>query len=508
MLSKNKGITLVSLVITIIVMLILAGVSLNMVTGDSSVLGMATKTALTQKLATYQEEFEISKTGARMKGIGENGQTKLNDFDLCLMGEEVKQYIPSLQPEDYEKVAILDGKLIYNSTDVSAQDSEIVSGFGVNMLSGEQYSYLTVMKKLESLVKGATNKAGLEIRNNSDSISIAGITYGLGWYKIATADELKALGVAEENVNTFLNYAPYVVKYSTGAVVSSKGEAYGEPAIWRYTFNYDGKEDNTIAISNLLSGITEDSPATDSRFGDFVPTKTPAASGTTAGVIQNYYKDPYTYDGDGGVVLTTKTNILSMPIDQTKKLNEKVSVNITFKADLKTAAQGKPTYGGNTTTNTWAEGNLGGCLLAISDLSGQDICSVRIRNGLLTVITFTNNGTPERQTSVKTGTGYAVLDVKDYDNKYINLNIVAERGKNTEVYINGSHVITFKSGNSNFSYNSFTLGDLRSGRGMKFVGSIYNFGLYGELLTPDEVAQNWNYTQNQLGINAAGDKVK
>ena len=43
---------------------------------------------------------------------------------------------------------------------------------------------------------------------------------------------------------------------------------------------------------------------------------------------------------------------------------------------------------------------------------------------------------------------------------------------------------------------------------MKFVGSIYNFGLYGELLTPDEVAQNWNYTQNQLGINAAGDKVK
>ena len=36
--NKQKGITLVSLVITIIVMLILAGVSLNMVMGDNSVL--------------------------------------------------------------------------------------------------------------------------------------------------------------------------------------------------------------------------------------------------------------------------------------------------------------------------------------------------------------------------------------------------------------------------------------------------------------------------------------
>ena len=40
-LERNKGITLVSLVITIIVMLILAGVSLSMVTGDSRVLKKA-----------------------------------------------------------------------------------------------------------------------------------------------------------------------------------------------------------------------------------------------------------------------------------------------------------------------------------------------------------------------------------------------------------------------------------------------------------------------------------
>ena len=49
--KSNNGITLVSLVITIIVMLILAGVSLSMVTGDSSVLKQAQKTAFIQEMA-------------------------------------------------------------------------------------------------------------------------------------------------------------------------------------------------------------------------------------------------------------------------------------------------------------------------------------------------------------------------------------------------------------------------------------------------------------------------
>ena len=39
--NKNKWITLVSLVITIIVMLILAGVSLNLITGENSILSKA-----------------------------------------------------------------------------------------------------------------------------------------------------------------------------------------------------------------------------------------------------------------------------------------------------------------------------------------------------------------------------------------------------------------------------------------------------------------------------------
>ena len=33
-------------------------------------------------------------------------------------------------------------------------------------------------------------------------------------------------------------------------------------------------------------------------------------------------KEEYKYDADGGVILKEKTNILSMPIDQTKEINK------------------------------------------------------------------------------------------------------------------------------------------------------------------------------------------
>ena len=44
-LKKNKGVTLIALVITIIVLLILAGVALAMIMGDSGIFGKANKSS-------------------------------------------------------------------------------------------------------------------------------------------------------------------------------------------------------------------------------------------------------------------------------------------------------------------------------------------------------------------------------------------------------------------------------------------------------------------------------
>lgn len=57
--KSNKGITLIALVITIIVLLILAGVSIAMLSGDNSILGNASKSSDANKIGEIQDEIAL-----------------------------------------------------------------------------------------------------------------------------------------------------------------------------------------------------------------------------------------------------------------------------------------------------------------------------------------------------------------------------------------------------------------------------------------------------------------
>ena len=56
---NQRGITLVALVVTIIVLLILAGVSLSLVMGNQGILNQATTAVETDKVAKAKEEVEL-----------------------------------------------------------------------------------------------------------------------------------------------------------------------------------------------------------------------------------------------------------------------------------------------------------------------------------------------------------------------------------------------------------------------------------------------------------------
>ena len=60
MLKQNKGITLVALVITIIVLLILAGVSISLVVGDNGVLTQAKTSSDKTKISQFREALGIA----------------------------------------------------------------------------------------------------------------------------------------------------------------------------------------------------------------------------------------------------------------------------------------------------------------------------------------------------------------------------------------------------------------------------------------------------------------
>ena len=72
---RNKGITLIALVITIIVLLILAGVSIAMLSGDNGILKQATNA---KEMTEKNEDIEKIKLAITEAQIGENGYEELN----------------------------------------------------------------------------------------------------------------------------------------------------------------------------------------------------------------------------------------------------------------------------------------------------------------------------------------------------------------------------------------------------------------------------------------------
>lgn len=58
--KNNKGITLIALVVTIIVLLILAGVSIAMLSGENGILGRATESSWKTELSNVQDTVNVS----------------------------------------------------------------------------------------------------------------------------------------------------------------------------------------------------------------------------------------------------------------------------------------------------------------------------------------------------------------------------------------------------------------------------------------------------------------
>ena len=70
--NKNKGITLIALIITILVMLILAVVSISAVVGDNGVMTRAEKSGEEQKYATVTDHRDLWWSSLKVANFGKN----------------------------------------------------------------------------------------------------------------------------------------------------------------------------------------------------------------------------------------------------------------------------------------------------------------------------------------------------------------------------------------------------------------------------------------------------
>ena len=77
--NKNKGITLIALVITIIVLLILAGVSIAMLTGENGILSQAQKAGEQTDIGKEKEDIALAYNGAKAEKNG--GDVEADDIN-------------------------------------------------------------------------------------------------------------------------------------------------------------------------------------------------------------------------------------------------------------------------------------------------------------------------------------------------------------------------------------------------------------------------------------------
>ena len=182
---NKKGITLIALVITIIVLLILAGVSIAMLTGTNGILTQAQKAKMTTELSSYKEQLELYKT----EKLSENrdflestltvGKESLT-YNTQPEGEtgNIKTVIPSIKDEYIDKVEIIKGSLLINTQDkneieiakslgIAANPYDIVNGellsSNGNLLLMDETGTLTIPDSVTKIGEGAfANLDGLK----------------------------------------------------------------------------------------------------------------------------------------------------------------------------------------------------------------------------------------------------------------------------------------------------------------------------------------------------------
>ena len=143
-LKKNKGITLIALVITIVVLLILAGITISTLTGENGIFTQANRAKLMTKFSEYNEELELYKQSKRMEDkeflegsltagknfLSYNTQIEgdANKFELSIAIDLAK----TITDEDLEKFEVIKGELLINTKDRTEIDVAQSLGIAAN----------------------------------------------------------------------------------------------------------------------------------------------------------------------------------------------------------------------------------------------------------------------------------------------------------------------------------------------------------------------------------------
>ena len=198
-LKEKRGITLIALIITIIVLLILAGISINMITSQDGILSKAISAKEKQKIETKEEKIKLALQTAM---ANENAKVDLEilNKELELIGIEEKiESLPAEITIDDETYKITENGIsksegtdwYINGTNVTNGKVSIPLGTTINYdpFTGVQSTKLTIESKKE---KNGQKDQTYTIENNDKQ--------KLQWKVLGTDDDGNILIMPTTNV--------------------------------------------------------------------------------------------------------------------------------------------------------------------------------------------------------------------------------------------------------------------------------------------------------------------
>ena len=243
--QNNSAITLVALVITVIVLLILAGVTLNMVMGENGIFGKANNAKNKTEIAQYEEELRMC-----VLEIQTDEATKGTTFGIDTIRKNLNQKIQELQNTDDIEITSPEGNAtiegIYKGYEFTIDEKYVAK-------IGEKATGIRILTNIEPTgwTKGPV-KATITIKSNN----------GLAKIKPEGEEEIKVSGteytITKENITENTTYK-YEVTDSQGTTATKTVEIN--------TIDTNAPADFSITAENTAEGLKITGTTTDAESG-------------------------------------------------------------------------------------------------------------------------------------------------------------------------------------------------------------------------------------------------
>lgn len=224
--QRNKGITLIALVITIIILLILAGVTISTLTGDNGILAKASEAKEKTMQANAEEQVEIAVTGS----IGTDGNIHNGKLKTNLVKIENITGVPNeIADNDFPLTVNVDGYDVTIKKDGSVMLGEYIAPGNPDKTTG-------IYKEASTINGKEGNKNNPVIPEGFKPINEGKANWGDGTIEPPGIHE--GLVIEDDEGNQYVWIPVDGVLGDNGITVQNAVD--GEIILGRYVFTYQG----------------------------------------------------------------------------------------------------------------------------------------------------------------------------------------------------------------------------------------------------------------------------